>query len=125
MSCCQSSPYAGYGVPFGSYGVDLVSVISPFVPGVAAALNQSTDPYRQAGILRAQLQDALARGKSAKTIGELQARLSAAERQIALRSESERSSRDWSNLGKIGLTVGIGIGVLALVGGALKLARSK
>jgi len=70
----------------------------------------SATPIQRAAVLRAQLQAAVLEQRPLSTILELQAKVAAADRQVQVYLAGEQSSREWANLGKIALAMGIGVG---------------
>lgn len=104
---------------FGVYGSDEeaapaegggpLALLQSYAPTVQALTDAATDPVRQAAVLRAKLQDAVARGASARQVQLLQAQLAAAERRVALKQEAEGSVRQYRMLGQLGIVAGIGL----------------
>lgn len=76
-------------------------------------------PIQRAQVLRAQLSTALARGAPLRVIQDLQAKVSAADRQAQMHIESEQARRTWRTIGMVAAAVGIGVGGLVV----LNLAR--
>jgi len=104
ISTIVTGPYHGYGDPF----TDLLKEYAPVIRGVT---DQIVDPRRQVAVLSAKLQDAINKGKSQATIDELRGKLAAAQAAVAEEKEFEQSRRDISNLAKIGIVTGIGVGI--------------
>ena len=104
ISTIVTGPYHGYGNPV----TDLLKEYAPVIRGVT---EQIVDPRRQVAVLSAKLQDAINKGKSQATIDELRGKLAAAQAAVAEEEEFEQSRRDISNLAKIGIVTGIGVGI--------------
>jgi hypothetical protein len=103
---------------YGAWGQEVVEerksgnpldLLQSYAPTVQALTDAATDPVRQAAVLRAKLQDAVARGASARQVQLLQAQLAAAERRVALKQEAEGSVRQYRMLGQLGIVAGIGL----------------
>lgn len=99
-----TGPYHGYG----DVVTDLLKEYAPVIRGVT---DQLIDPRRQVGVLSAKLQTAIAQGRPQSVILELQAKLSAAQHAVREEEEFDRSRRAISNLAKIGIVTGIGVGL--------------
>lgn len=88
-----------------------ITALSPAITTVVDALN---DPIKRVAVLKAKIADAKRKGKSRATIEKLQAKLYAAQERMGVKQESLDSTRDWRNLGKVGLITGIGIGAAVI-----------
>lgn len=77
---------------------------SPLLQSLAASLS---DPVRRAALLRAELQNAAARGAPVATLLVIRAKLDAAERAAATRVTSEQSTQEYRTLGKVAAASGI------------------
>lgn len=86
-----------------------LTALQSYAPTIQAITDVTTDPVRQAAILRVKLQDAIARGAPAKQIQTLQAQLEAANRRVALKHEAEGSVRQYRMLGQLAIVAGIGL----------------
>lgn len=75
--------------------------------GIVSAV--ARDPVRQAGVLRAQLENAVARGRPAHEIATLRARWEAAERQAQLAEETVATQRAWNQIGQVAVVSGVGV----------------
>jgi hypothetical protein len=93
---------------------DPLALLQQYAPVIQTVTDVTTDPVRQAAVLRAQLQDALARGASARQVSLIQARLAAAERRVALKQEAEGSVRQYRMLGQLGIVTAIGLGAAGI-----------
>lgn len=103
-----------------SQGFDIASILSPLAAGITG---QYIDPVRQAGVLRAKLADAIARGRPLREIQILQAKLAAADRKAMLSEETAGTQRAYNQLGQIGAVVGIGVGVAGLIYLSIKIVN--
>ena len=72
-------------------------------------------PIQNAAVMRAKLQTAILEQRPLSTILELKAKVAAADRQAQVFQAGEASQQEWSNLGKIALAVGIGVGASAML----------
>lgn len=72
-------------------------------------------PIQRAAVARAKLQTAILEQRPLSTILELQAKVAAADRGAQVYQAGEASSQEWSNLGKIALAVGIGVGASVML----------
>lgn len=98
-------------------------VIQTAIPAVSTLITSLQDPRRQAGVLRAKLQAAIARGDG-RQAAILRAKYEATIHQIALTREGEGATRQWRGLGQAAILTGIGVG-FALIVLLLALARKK
>lgn len=93
---------------YGSFGESsTVDTLLQAVPGVSALLEKVADPVREVQNLQVKLSQAKARGASLQEIQEIEGKLIAAQRRVDLQLSRERSSAQWSNLGKIAAVGGI------------------
>lgn len=91
------------------------STLQTLAPIAASVISDLQDPYRQAELLKVKIARAKASGWSAYRVAALEAKLKAAEAQIAEDKADTASTQEWSTLGKLGVGVGILFGV-ALIG---------
>ena len=96
-------------------------VIQTLIPAAGALISQLQDPRRQAGVLRAKLHDAIARG-DARQAAIFRAKYEAALHAISRQEEGETSTREWRGLGQAAILTGIGVGVALIV---LLLAKAR
>jgi len=106
-----------------SSGWDFDKLLST-TAGIVAAV--SKDPVRQAGVLKAQLESAIARGRPAREIAELRAKWEAAERAASLADETVNTQRAWNQIGQVAVVSGVGLlmaGAFYLTARALRETR--
>lgn len=84
------------------------------LPIISTIVERVTDPRRRAGILRAQLADAIRRGRPLTTIEKLRAQLAAAEAQVQAQEEYEQQKREAWALAKVGQATLVGIGMAVI-----------
>ena len=99
-----TGPYHGYGDP-------VTELLKEYAPTIRAVTEQITDPRRQVATLTAKLNKAIQQGKPQSVIDELRGKLAAAQQAVREEQEFEQSRRDVSNLTKIAIVTGIGIGI--------------
>lgn len=110
--------YADAPAPSGNAGqqiIDLLPVVGQTVGGI---LQASQDPVQRLGVLRAELNEALRLGRPESTIREIQAKIQAAERDVALEVEWEAQQRRVGTLVEVGLAAG-SLFLIALAGSAV------
>lgn len=104
------------------------ALLQTIAPAVAAVVTDLQDPYKKAEVLRVRIARAKASGVApAWYIANLEAKLRAAERQLALEQSDIQSTSEWSTLGKVGLATGVAVGgalIILLLSGASRLRRS-
>lgn len=122
---CGCGGSGGCGGSLGAWGADAPASsassdwLAPFAPIVSQVLSDQRDPYREAALLRVELQDALRRGASAYKIESIRAKLEAAERRAAERNQSTTSKAEWGTIGKVAAV----LGVVVLLGSATVMLR--
>ena len=99
---------------YGEGGSDLLATFAPLIPGVSQILEKVADPVRDVQLLETKLASAKRRGASLSEIEEIEGKLKAAQRRMDLTIAREKSSSQWSNIGKVASIAGIGL--LAVVG---------
>lgn len=95
-------------------------------PVIASTIAELQNPYRRVEVLQARLANAKARGAAPARIRVLEAQLRAAQQGVDRAEAGAQSTREWSTLGKTGVTIAIvgGIGLtLLLVSAAFALQR--
>ncbi len=100
--------------------------LTQLVPGVSQILEKVADPVRDVQLIESQLAAAKRRGASLAEIQEIEGKLQAAQRRMELTLAREKSSAQWSNIGKIASIAGIGLlGVIGVYFGvkAVQAAR--
>ena len=97
--------------PYHGYGDTVTDLLKEYAPVIRGVTDQLVDPRRQVAVLSAKLQTAIAQGKPQSVILALQAKLSAAQGAVREEEEFQKSRRDISNLAKIGIVTGIGVGI--------------
>ena len=109
---------------FGRYdgedgGGGVLPIIAQLVPGVSALLEKIADPAREYELLKVKLHNAKISGASLSTIRELEAKVASAKRRYEVQVSREKSSTQWSNIGKVaavgGILVVAAIGLLVVV----------
>ena len=93
------------------------SWLAPLTAGLTGNL---VDPVREANVLRAQLNDAIVRGRPVLEIEKLRGRLEAAERRAAVAMDRETTRRVWNQVGMAAAIAGI---ALVVVGGVVLTAK--
>lgn len=112
---------------YGEGGFDWQN-IAQAIPGVSAFLEKISDPTRDVGLLETRLSNAKMQGASLATINSLEAKLAAARHRQNLEAGRERSSSQWSNIGKVAAIAGIGVAgslIVLLLVKATRAARTK
>lgn len=82
--------------------------------GIDIAQDVTGTPYKRYEVARAELQVAIAEGRPLSTITEKQAKLAAAYKAVQEYEATQASRWEWTNLGKTGAAVGIGVGVMII-----------
>lgn len=111
--------------PYHGYGDAVTDLLKEYAPVIRGVTEQIVDPRRQVAVLSAKLQTAIAQGKPQSVILELQGKLAAAQAAVAEEKEFEKSRRDISNLAKVGIVTGIGVGISIIALLLVRAFRSK
>jgi len=82
--------------------------------GIDIAQDVTGTPYKRYELAKADLQSAIANGRSLSVILDKQAKLAAAQRSVQEYENTQASRWEWAVLGKTALAVGVGIGGMVI-----------
>ncbi len=96
----------------GQYSADQLAELTTV--GVNVAKELTSTPYQRLELAKAGLQAAVVEGRPYRVILEAQAKVVAAEQSVRDYEMTQASRWEWATLGKIGVSVAIGIGIAVL-----------